>query len=281
MSVRRFAPVLAAALCALVLGACRTVEGTGRSQLMLVPQDVANQQGAAAYQQVLSKETVANDPAMNEILQRVGRRLAAVAPDRDFEWEFTLIESAQANAFALPGGKVAIYTGILPYCRNEAGLATVMGHEIAHAIARHGGERMSQGILTSGGAVALDLFLQEQGVEPTERNMWLGAFALGSQVGVLLPYSRKHESEADFLGLKYMAKAGYDPRVAPEFWDRFATKGSGQPEFLSTHPDSGRRSQDLNDALDEALKLYRQADEQYGKGVTLPQRYLDMPQQQR
>lgn len=257
--------------------ACRQVEGTGRQQLVLVPEGVANQQGAALYQQVLQDETRSNDQEMIQIVERVGRRLAAVAPDRGFDWEFTLLESPEANAFALPGGKVAIYTGILPYCQTEAGLATVMGHEIAHAIARHGSERMSQGILVQGGGLALDLALQQNGIEPTERNLWMGAFAMGSQLGVMLPYSRKHELEADHLGLIYMAKAGYDPRVAPEFWQRFASE-SAQPEFLSTHPHSGRRSDELQDMMDEAIERYRQADEQYGTGVPLPQRYQTVGQ---
>jgi predicted Zn-dependent protease len=252
--------------------ACREVEGTGRQQLVLVPEGIANQQGAAAYQQVLQEEQRSNDQEMIQILERIGRRLAAVAPDRGYDWEFTLLESPQANAFALPGGKVAVYTGILPYAQTEAGLATVIGHEIAHAIARHGSERMSQGILLQGGGLALDLALQQQGVEPTDRNLWMGAFAMSSQLGVMLPYSRKHELEADQLGLIYMAKAGYDPRVAPEFWERFASE-SAQPEFLSTHPHSDRRSDELQEAMDEALQLYRAADQQYGTGVRLPQRY--------
>lgn len=272
MPRRILAPLAALILAIAALIGCREVEGTGRTQLMLVPQSVVNQQGAAAYQEILGQETVSTDSEMAAIVERVGRRLAAVAPDRGFQWEFTLLESGTPNAFCLPGGKVAIYTGILPYCQTEAGLATVMGHEIAHAIARHGGERMSQGIATSVGAVAIDVALQEKGVEPTERAMWMGAFALGSQVGVLLPYSRKHESEADYLGIRYMAAAGYDPAAAPGFWGRFGGK-SGTPEFLSTHPASERRSADLQDALDEAQQLYRQADQQYGMGVRLPARY--------
>ena len=208
------------------------------------------------------------------MVERVGRRLAAVAPARGFEWEFVLLESDTPNAFCLPGGKVAIYTGILPYCQNEAGLAAVMGHEIGHAIARHGGERMSQGILAGTATLALDLYLKERGVEPTEQALWMGAFALGSQLGVLLPYSRKHELEADYLGLMYMAKAGYDPREAPKFWQRFATLSRGQPEFLSTHPEPGRRAKDLSGSVPEALEHYHQATQQHAAGAMVPARYL-------
>ncbi|MDA3961302.1 MAG: M48 family metallopeptidase [Planctomycetota bacterium] len=267
------ARVFLTAVLALLLAACATVEGTGRQQVILTSAGMENAQGASAYREVLSQEKPSNDAAMQAVVERVGRRLAAVAPDRGFEWEFTLLESDQVNAWCLPGGKVAIYTGILPYCENEAGLAAVMGHEIAHAIARHGGERMSQGILVAGTGVALDVYMRERGVEPTDRAMWMGAFALGSQVGVMLPFSRSHELEADYLGLVYMAKAGYDPAEAPRFWQRFASLSSGTPEFLSTHPDSGRRSDALSAEQDRAAALYQQAPQQYGLGETFPARY--------
>lgn len=270
--VHRFAGIALIALC---LTGCARVAGTGRTQLILTTPAMEAHQGAAAYRSIIAEETLSDDRAMTAIVERVGRRLAAVAPDPGFDWEFTLLASDTANAFALPGGKVAIYTGILRYCETEAGLAAVMDHEIAHAIARHGGERMSQGIVVAGAGVALDAYLQNQDVEPTERNLWLGAFALGSQLGVMLPYSRAHELEADHLGLRYMAAAGYDPRAAPAFWRRFATGASATPEFLSTHPASDRRARELAADLPAALERYRRASEQFGHGVRLPARYLD------
>ena len=255
---------------------CAQVEGTGRRQILLTSADAENKQGATAFSKIVATETVSQDREMTAIIERVGNRLSAVAPDRGFDWEFTLLESNSVNAFALPGGKIAFYTGILASCQNEAGLAVVMGHEIAHVIARHGGERMSHGILTSIGGLTLDVLLQQNDVEPSEKNLWMSAFALGSQVGFSLPYSRKHELEADYLGLMYMAKAGYDPREAPLFWQRMSQLGGGQLEFLSTHPMSDKRARELAAAMDEALVHYQAAPQQYGKGVTVPTRYFSV-----
>lgn len=272
-------PLILALLAALAAAGCRTVEGTGRKQLLLTPAEIENQQGALAYQQILEQEEVVDDPEIVAFVERVGRRIAAVAPDRGFEWEFTVIASEQVNAFALPGGKVAVYTGILPTAQHEAGLATVIGHEIAHAIARHGGERMSQGILVAGSTIALDVALSRSGVEPSERNLWLGALGLGTQLGVLLPFSRKHELEADHLGLLYMARAGYDPRAAPAFWQRMQelARGAQPPEFLSTHPHPDRRVEELWELMDEALEAYRAADVRYGSGEPVPEPYRTRP----
>jgi predicted Zn-dependent protease len=159
------------------------------------------------------------------------------------------------NAWCMPGGKVVVYTGILPVTKNENGLAVVMGHEIAHAIAEHGNERMSQELLRQAGGVALTVALKDNPEET--RNLWLAAYGLGSEVGVMLPFSRLHESEADHLGLIFMAMAGYDPREAPDFWTRMAEAGGQKPpEFLSTHPSDETRISSLNNWMPEALKYY-------------------------
>lgn len=259
----------------LAFAACSRVEGTGRRQLLLTSQDQENQLGAQAYQEVLAQEKPSGDAEGQAMVERVGRRLAAVAPNRGFQYEFKLIESATINAFCLPGGKVAIYTGILPYCQNEAGLAAVMGHEIAHAIARHGGERMTHNMVAAGTTQILDQYLQTTKLSDSMRAISLGAFGLGAQVGAILPFSRAHETEADDLGMDYMARAGYDPNEAVAFWGRFAQleKGDGTPSFLRTHPASADRAADLKRQLPEALRLYNQAPQRHGAGPLVPARY--------
>lgn len=271
LCVMHLVHVLCAALLLCIVSACGEVSVTGRKQLILVPESVAADMGAQAYQQVLADGDPVTTGEAVEILERVGRRIAAVAPENEYDWQFTLLNDNTVNAFALPGGKVVFYRGILPYCRNEAGLAVVMAHEIAHVIARHGSERMSQQVAVSGGAMALNAYLSHQGVEPSTRNMWMVALGVGSQLGVILPYSRTHEHEADYIGLRLMAEAGYDPEVAPEFWERFsAGKGAAPPEFLSTHPHDENRAKRLRAKLPEAKKLYAQAQTTYGTGAELP-----------
>jgi predicted Zn-dependent protease len=174
-----------------------------------------------------------------------------------YTWEFNLVKDSSVNAWAMPGGKVAIYNGILPVTQNENGLATVMGHEVAHAVAQHGNERMSQALLTQLGGVALSVALSQN---PSQTNdLFLAAYGIGTQVGILLPYSRLHESEADRLGLIFMAMAGYDPRDAVAFWQRMAaqSKGGAPPEFLSTHPAHETRIDQIMQYLPEAMKYYR------------------------
>jgi predicted Zn-dependent protease len=174
-----------------------------------------------------------------------------------YSWEFNLVESPEANAWCMPGGKVVFYTGILPITKDETGLAVVMGHEVAHAIAEHGNERMSQALLTDMGEVALAVALQEK-PEQTQQ-LWMTAYGIGSQVGVMLPFSRLHESEADRLGLIFMAMAGYDPNKAVDFWQRMAEMKNGQapPEFLSTHPSDDTRIRQIRERLPEAMKYYK------------------------
>jgi predicted Zn-dependent protease len=253
---------------------CRKVEGTGRNQLLLISEGTESQLGLQAFQVVLQKEKRSTDQQAMAIVERVGRRIAAAAPQKGFQYEFVLLDSKEPNAFCLPGGKVCVYTGILEHCRDEGGLATVMSHEIAHAIARHGGERMSQGLIVEGLSTGLDAYLQSKGVSPTKTNVALAAFGAGTQIGVLFPYSRTHEYEADYLGLTYMAKAGYDPRLAEQFWDRFGKAGgSAPPSFLSTHPASADRARKMRENTAEALKHY-EVSPKYGAGETVPAQYL-------
>jgi predicted Zn-dependent protease len=262
---------------ALVLCACARVDGTGRSQLMMTTPAEENRMGAAAYAEILASEPRCTDPAVIAFVERVGKRLAPMAPDKGFQYEFTVLQSSAVNAFCLPGGKVAVYTGILPYCANEAGLAAVMGHEIAHAIARHGGERMSQGQLSELIGGGLQQALATANVTPTNANLFVTAYGAGVKLGAILPYSRAHELEADRLGLMYMARAGYDPHEAVAFWTRFAALGSGTPSFLSTHPASTDRAAALQALMPEALALYHAATLRHGAGEAVPAAYRVKP----
>jgi len=244
---------------------CSEVEGTGRKRIMLVSESQEASLGVQAYQEILSGERMSTDQRMTAIVRRVGERIAAVADRPDFEWEFNLIESEQVNAFCLPGGKIAVYTGILPIMKNEAGLAAVMGHEVAHAIARHGAERMSQQMAYG---VVQEVASRGLGdASPTTRQGVMGALGVGAQVGVFLPFSRSHELEADQLGLEYMAKAGYDPREAVRLWERMRDASGGKPpEFLSTHPNEENRIAQLESFMKDALDDYEDASPQYGLG---------------
>jgi predicted Zn-dependent protease len=240
----------------LVLAACQTVPITGRSQLMLISEDEEAKLGLTSYQQILGKARVSTDAQVNEQVTRVGRRVAEAAERPDYRWEFKVIEDKQANAFCLPGGKVAVYTGILPITRDDAGLAAVIAHEVAHATARHGGERLSQQMAVQGlTAVGTQTLLA--GRDPATVQLVGAALGVGTTVGLLLPWGRSQESEADHLGLIYMAKAGYHPSAARDLWVRMgqASGGSGQPEFLSTHPDPGNRSEAIQA---EIARLYPQ-----------------------
>jgi predicted Zn-dependent protease len=223
------------------------------------------------YSQFLSESKVSSDPQKVAMVKRVGQNIVAAVdefckthcdenPFKGYQWEINLIEDAQVNAWAMPGGKVVVYTGILPIAQTETGLAVIMGHEIAHVFAGHGEERMSQGLLTQLGGVALSTALQKQ-PEQTQ-NLFMTAYGLGSQIGVLLPYSRLHESEADRLGLIFMAMAGYNPNESVEFWKRMAAAKGEQaapPEFLSTHPADDTRIRKLQELIPEAMEYYKPA----------------------
>lgn len=250
----------------LLLAGCRSAPITGRKQLLLVPESQEVALGVTAFQDVTGKEKPSQNPQYTQLVSRVGNRIAAAANKPDYQWEFRVIDSPTQNAFCLPGGKVAVYEGIIPVCATEAGLAVVMSHEVAHALARHGGERMSQNYAVDGVKQVLSYATQSQ--DATRREAILKAYGLGTQYGVLLPYSREHESEADNIGIMLMARSGYDPREAPRFWQRFgqAKQGEQPMEFMSTHPSDARRANDLAQLVPEALTLYEAAPDKHGLG---------------
>jgi len=252
--------LLSLAAVVLLLGGCSTVPETGRQQLRLIDAEQEVQLGLSEFQKLKKNTPVSNDRTQQALLNGVGHNIARVAPLPNAQWEFVLFEEPDnPNAFCLPGGKVGVYSGILPVTQNEAGLATVIGHEVAHAVARHGAERVSHGLLIQTGEQALDIALG--GSSQTTRALALGAYGIGSQLGVALPYSRTQELEADHLGLLYMARAGYDPREAVAFWKRFsayqASHGGGASvEFLSTHPLDATRIRRLEQLLPQAIREY-------------------------
>ncbi len=248
---------------------CKTAPVTGRRQLLLMPEGQEISLGSQAYQETITSEPPSQNTRLSEIVNRVGQRIASVAQRNDYQWEFRLISSEKQNAFCLPGGKVAIYEGILPVCEDEAGVAVVMSHEIAHALARHGGERMSQNMAIDGAKVLAEKLAGNYA--PTKKELLMKAYGVGTQYGVLLPYSRKQESEADHIGLTLMAKAGYDPNAAPSFWTRFGNLKVGEqtPEFMSTHPADDRRASDLLRLMDEANSIYTTAATKFGRGESV------------
>lgn len=260
----RLGPAMAVLL---LLVACATVPLTGRRQLNIIPDSQMNALSFQQYDQVLAESSLSRNPKQIAMVKRVGTRIQHAVEEyfrsqgqsdklAGYDWEFNLIESDQVNAWCMPGGKVAFYTGILPICADEAGVAVVMGHEISHAIARHGSERMSQGLLVQMGGAALATAIQNKPQQT--QALYMSAFAVGAQYGALLPFSRAQESEADHLGLIFMAMAGYDPQEAPAFWQRMAAQGGNKPpEFLSTHPSDAKRIQALQERMPEAMKYYR------------------------
>lgn len=243
---------------ALCVAGCTTVPETGRKQFNLLTPDQEMQMGLASFTEMKQGLPISTDTANAAMVERVGKRIAAVVPLEGAQWEFVLFESKDANAFCLPGGKVGVYTGILPYTKDEAGLATVIGHEVAHAIARHGGERVSQqmGIEVVGAVIGTSM------QDSKWREAIVTGYGLGSQVGYALPHSRMQESEADELGLLYMARAGYNPEAAVAFWQRFAeldAQGGSTPWFLRTHPVSADRAQKLKEIMPRAKLEYEEA----------------------
>lgn len=241
------------ALLTAFLFSCQTAPVTGRKQFILLSVPAENQMGITAYREIIKEEKLSTNRQINSMVERVGQRIAGVANRPDFKWEFRVIEKDVANAFALPGGKVAVYTGILTYTQTEAGLAVVMSHEVAHAIARHGGERVSRSMIAQLGLTAVQVGLHNN--DPAI----MQGIALAYGVGVDLPFSRGQESEADHIGLVLMAKAGYNPQAAIPFWQRMeAGKGEqGTPEFLSTHPSGTTRIAQIKGWLPEAMRYYR------------------------
>jgi predicted Zn-dependent protease len=254
-------------LATVLLVACATVPITGRKQLSLISDGEMHAMSFQQYEQVIAQSRLSSDAEATAMIKRVGGRIQAAVEKyfhehgmsgelEGYAWEFNLIESDEVNAWCMPGGKVAFYSGILPVCRDDVGVAVVMGHEIAHAIAEHGAERMSHQMAVQLGGMALSEAVKTKPEET--KAIYMSAFAVGTHFGAMLPYSRKHESEADHIGLIFMAMAGYDPREAPKFWERMSAGGGGKPpEFMSTHPSDATRIRQLNDHMAEALGYYR------------------------
>ena len=258
--------VLSGLLAITGLESCYKNPVTGRSSLNLVDDGTINSLSTQQYTTFLSQnKPVAGTDA--EMVKRVGNKLAAAINTyfsskgqanvlAGYKWEFNLVNSKEVNAWCMPGGKVVVYSGILPVTRNEAGLAVVMGHEIAHAIAKHGNERMSQGLVQQLGGVAVSVAVANKPAET--RALYSSAYGVASNVGGILPFSRKHESEADEMGLIFMAMAGYDPNEAVGFWQRMASQGGSKPpEILSTHPSAQPRINNIRSQIPKAMQYYK------------------------
>ncbi len=248
--LRRTGTALLLAPVLLTVAACTQAPVTGRQQLILMSQQEAAQMGAQAYQQVLNEKGVSSNQALQQRVDRVGGRIAQ-AVDTPYEWEFTLIDDDTANAFALPGGKVGVHTGLFNVVESDAQLAAVLGHESAHVTARHSAERFSQQALTKAGVGIAGAASGSQA--------FAQVLAQGATLGIQLPFSRAQEAEADEIGMHYMARAGYDPHAAVQVWQNFAAQGGKRPpEFLSTHPAPGNRIEHLQSLLPEVMPIYRQ-----------------------
>lgn len=247
---------------------CTTVALTGRKQLNIIPNGELLSMSSQEYTGFLKDNALSPDSAAARRVRNVGLRIQTAVEQyfkqqgmssdlNGYAWEYNLVQSDELNAWCMPGGKVVFYSGILPVCKDETGIAVVMGHEVAHAVAKHGAERMSEGLLAQMGGMALSAALQSK-PEQTQQ-LWMTAFGLGAQYGVMLPHSRNQESEADHLGLIFMSMAGYDPGGAVSFWERMEAKSGGDapPEFMSTHPSHGTRIADIKALLPEAMKYYQ------------------------
>ncbi len=260
--VRKILSVTCVALSVMVIAGCSTVPYSGRTRTMLAVSPAEEQRiGRDAWAQIKAKEKVSTNRKYNEALQRVGKNLASVIKEPGFDWEFVVFDSATPNAFCLPGGKVAVYSALFKYTDNDAELASVVGHEIAHAVARHGAERLthSMGLQIIGKAIELS----------TENNQQImAAYGVASNVGAMLPYSRTHEYEADYLGLIFLAQAGYSPQAALKFWDKFGklSQINTLQEFFSTHPAGDNRIERLREKLPQAEEYYKDAQVKRGLG---------------
>ncbi len=272
----RLLPILLALIAAGIIIARGWQAGPfGRHQVVALTPEQEAQLGAQAFQQTLQESEVVRDGPIVAVVRRIGGRLAEASNNKDvltalrlkpqrFRWEYSVVRSREVNAFCLPGGKVVVYTGILPVAETEDGLATVLGHEIGHALAHHGAERMAQQQLVRLGQVAVAQSLGD--LDPQQQREIMGLLGAGSQFGILLPFSRKHESEADHIGLLLMAAAGYDPRESIHFWQRMErVGGQKRSEFTSTHPSHEHRARDLQRWLTEAEPLYAASDKQRGE----------------
>lgn len=252
----------------LFLSGCFTNPVTGRKGLSLVDASTMNSLAADQYKTFLSENKPQNNTPEGKLVQKVGGRIASAVAKyltdnnkahliKEYNWQFNYVQSKEVNAWCMPGGRVVVYSGIMPIAQDEAGLAVIMGHEVAHAVAHHGSERMSQGLVQQLGGVALSVAIADKPQQT--QAIFNQAYGLGSTVGGILPFSRKHESEADEMGLIFMAMAGYDPAAAVGFWERMAAKSGGvaPPEFLSTHPSNTTRIKQLKELIPKAQKYYR------------------------
>ncbi len=257
--MRRVIPFLLSLLLAAALAGCAT-SPTGRRQLILLPDDQMTELGLASFRELKKKQPVEKDPRANRYVRCVAEAIVAVLPDkwRRQKWEVVVFKDDTPNAFALPGGKIGVHSGMLKVADNAAQLAAVIGHEVGHVLARHGNERLSQNLAAQAGLAVTAALL---GGSPEKRQRTLALLGVGTQLGILLPFSRRHESEADQIGLELMARAGFDPREAVQLWHNMmrASKGQKPPEFLSTHPADATRIRNLQKLLPQALALYRQA----------------------
>jgi predicted Zn-dependent protease len=264
----KFRHLIVFALAAAAVWACSKNPVTGRKQLSIIPASELQSMSYTQYSQFLQQNKLSSNAEQTAMIKRVGSRIQKAVEaymaekgqsDRlkGFKWEFNLVDDPTQNAWCMPGGKVVFYTGILPVCKDEAGVAVVMGHEVAHAVANHGGERMSQGLAVQGLGAGLQIAMNEK--PGLTQQLFMQAFGAGSQLG-MLKFSRVHESEADEMGIYFSAMAGYDPRSAPAFWERMKAMSGGQapPEFMSTHPSHDTRIQQLNALLPKATALYEQ-----------------------
>lgn len=250
-----------------LLYSCSTVAISNRHQIKLIPNSTMFATSFQQYDGFLKEHKKSTNQAQTQMVKRVGTKIQKAVEKyfadkgkssalKGYNWEFNLVEDPQVNAWCMPGGKVVVYTGILPITKDETGLAVVMGHEIAHAIANHGNERMSQQMVLQAGGMALDEYTKTKPEE--SKKMWGTVFGLGAQYGAVLPFSRLHESEADHLGLIFMAMAGYDPNQAVEFWTRMSKSGGQKPpEIMSTHPSDETRIKQIKENLPEAMKYYK------------------------
>lgn len=247
----------------LVSSGCMTVPHTGRSSLHLVSSQQLASTAAVQFGQIKQKTPISQNRTYNEMLQRVGERIAdvAAADMANAQWEFVVFDDDDMiNAFAMPGGKIAVYSGLFKVVQSEADLALVVGHEVAHVVAGHSAERVSQQLLAAGGSIALQIGTSRSDMSSEQRRLLIAAYGAGAAVGVLLPYSRLHEHEADEIGLIYMAKAGYDPRVAIPFWERMkAQKSSSPPAILSTHPADKARLRNIASLLPRMIQIYEES----------------------
>lgn len=261
----------------LLFTGCGSVPVTGRKQLNLVSNSEVLTLSLQQYDEFIKSAPISTDKTNTAMVQKVGRNIANAVETylknngyadqvKDYSWEFNLVKSTDVNAFCMPGGKIVVYEGILPYTQNETGLAVVLGHEVAHAVAKHANERMSNQMAAQYGTAAVGAALG--GTSAVTQQVAAAALGLGAQYGILLPYSRKQELEADQLGLIFMAMAGYDPSAASAFWQRMAQNGSSTPEFMSTHPSDDTRIKQIQKDLPEALKYYKGGSSQTGTAKT-------------